>query len=80
MHFVYIIQSEITGLYYYGFTARTVSERLADHNAGKSLHTKKARPWKLIWYAGFSTKQKAEAFEDYLKSGSGHAFSRKRLI
>jgi hypothetical protein len=30
-------------------------------------------------YLAFSTKTQALSFERYLKSGSGHAFSRKRL-
>jgi hypothetical protein len=31
------------------------------------------------WYCGFTGRAKAEAFERYLKSGSGHAFANKRL-
>ena len=54
-------------------------QRIADHNAGKSPHTSKYMPWKLVTYVAFSDEQKAEAFERYLKSGSGHAFARKRL-
>lgn len=52
---------------------------LADHNSGKSAHTSKYMPWKLVTYVAFSDRQKAEAFERYLKSGSGHAFATKRL-
>jgi putative endonuclease len=36
-------------------------------------------PWRLVTYVAFSDEQKAESFERYLKSGSGHAFVRKRL-
>ena len=56
-----------------------LKQRLAEHNAGKSVHTSKYGPWKLVTYVAFSDEQKAEAFERYLKSGSGHAFARKRL-
>jgi len=45
----------------------------------KSPHTSKYAPWKLITYVAFSDEQKAETFERYLKSGSGHAFAKKRL-
>jgi hypothetical protein len=31
------------------------------------------------YYVAFTDPAKAEAFERYLKSGSGHAFARKRL-
>jgi putative endonuclease len=56
-----------------------LKQRLGEHNAGKSLHTSKFRPWKLITYIAFTDRAKAEAFERYLKSGSGHAFAYKRL-
>ena len=80
MFFVYILQSQLDHRYYFGFTEQAVHNRIADHNNGKTSYTSKHRPWKLIWYAGFSSPEKAKAFERYLKSGSGHAFSRKRLI
>jgi hypothetical protein len=47
--------------------------------AGKSAHTAKFKPWKLVWYCAFPDKLKALAFEKYLKSHSGRAFSKKRL-
>ncbi|QFI65570.1 hypothetical protein EKH55_0696 [Sinorhizobium alkalisoli] len=53
--------------------------RLQEHNAGKSSHTAKLRPWRLETYIAFSDRTRAEAFERYLKSGSGHAFASKRL-
>lgn len=80
MYHVYILQSEVDGHYYYGYTTQEVDDRLADHNAGKSSHTKKFRPWRLVWHASFSSEVKAKDFERYLKTPSGHAFSRKRLI
>ena len=36
--------------------------------------------WRLIWYSYFVDRDKALAFEKYLKSGSGYAFARKRFI
>jgi putative endonuclease len=66
------------GQRYAGVTS-DLKRRLADHNAGKSSHTSKYAPWKLVTYVAFSDRQKAEAFEHYLKSGSGHAFAKKRL-
>jgi predicted GIY-YIG superfamily endonuclease len=38
------------------------------------------RPLKLVFYSGFEDKYKAIEFEKYLKSGSGRAFTQKRLI
>jgi putative endonuclease len=53
--------------------------RLRDHNSGKSPHTAKFKPWRLVTYIAFSDKAKADSFERYLKSGSGHAFATKRF-
>jgi len=80
MYHAYILQSEIDKRYYFGYTSQDVFVRLKKHNKGDSPYTRKFRPWKLVWYAAFSTKEKAKNFEKYLKTGSGHAFSRKRLI
>jgi len=79
MHYVYLLESvSALGQRYVGVTS-DLKLRLADHNAGKSSHTSKYAPWKLVTYVAFSDRQKAEAFEHYLKSGSGHAFAKKRL-
>jgi putative endonuclease len=77
--YVYIIRSRsFPNQEYTGATA-DLRRRIADHNAGKSKHTAKFMPWELIWYAAFPDKQKALAFETYLKSHSGRAFAKKRL-
>lgn len=79
MRYVYLLQSEaVVGQRYVGVTF-DLKQRLAEHNAGKSPHTSKYVPWKLVTYVAFSDEGKAETFERYLKSGSGHAFARKRL-
>ena len=79
MYYVYLIESvSVQGERYSGMTT-DLKERLREHDAGKSFHTSKFKPWKLITYIAFSDRAKAEAFERYLKSGSGHAFARKRL-
>lgn len=79
MFYVYLLESLAEpGQRYVGMTAN-VEIRLADHNAGKSPHTSKYKPWRIETYVAFSDRSKAAAFEAYLKSGSGHAFARKRL-
>jgi predicted GIY-YIG superfamily endonuclease len=79
MHYVYLLQSESdAGQRYVGVTS-DLKQRLASHNAGKSPHTSKYTPWNLVTYIAFSDVSKAETFERYLKSGSGHAFAKKRL-
>jgi len=79
MHYVYLLRSEsFAGQRYVGITS-DLKRRPAEHNAGKSPHTSKYAPWKLVTYVAFSDEEKAETFERYLKSGSGHAFANKRL-
>jgi predicted GIY-YIG superfamily endonuclease len=78
MRYVYLLQSESSEQRYVGLTTN-LKQRLAKHNAKQSPHTSKYAPWKLVTYVAFSDGRKAELFERYLKSGSGHAFARKRL-
>ncbi len=79
MHFVYLLESEaVAGQRYVGLT-NDVEARLAEHNSGKSTHTNKFKPWRIVTYVAFTDRAKAETFERYLKSGSGHAFANKRL-
>lgn len=79
MFYVYLIESLSTsGQRYVGLTA-DLKRRLHEHNAGKSNHTSKYLPWQLVTYIAFADQVKAEAFERYLKSGSGHAFAAKRF-
>jgi predicted GIY-YIG superfamily endonuclease len=77
--YVYLIESlSEAGQRYVGLTTDR-KRRIQDHNAGKSLHTSKFRPWELVAYVAFADRTKAESFERYLKSGSGCAFTAKRL-
>ncbi len=79
MYYVYLLESIAhPGERYVGITV-DLRARLADHNAGRSPHTAKFGPWRLVTYLAFSEQAKATAFKTYLKSGSGHAFARKRL-
>jgi putative endonuclease len=79
MYYVYLIESAATpGRRYVGFT-EDLRRRMAEHNAGKNPSTAQDRPWMLQTYVAFSGKKRALDFEAYLKSGSGHAFARKRL-
>ncbi|HEX5212123.1 MAG TPA: GIY-YIG nuclease family protein [Pseudolabrys sp.] len=79
MMYVYILASiDFPGETYIGLTD-DLRKRLAAHNAGQARHTSKFKPWRLVTYLAFSNKDKAVAFERYLKSSSGRAFAKKRL-
>jgi predicted GIY-YIG superfamily endonuclease len=79
VYYVYLIESLVHPEERYIGSTEDLRDRIAGHNAGRSSHTAKHKPWKLITYIAFSTRAKAEQFERYLKSGSGHAFAQKRL-
>ncbi len=79
MYCVYSIQSENNPDKYYVGLTTDIDRRLAEHNAGKSIHTNKFRPWKIVSYTAFIGKSRAEKFEAYLKTSSGRTFAKKRL-
>jgi len=79
VHYVYLLESlSDSGQRYVGAT-QDLRTRLSEHNAGRSAHTSKFMPWRIVTYVAFSDQSKAEEFERYLKSGSGHAFAKRRL-
>jgi putative endonuclease len=73
--FVYILDSEVNGSFYKGYS-EDVAVRLDEHNRGKSAYTAPLRPWKLVWYTEKSTKKAAKELEVKLKNIT----SRKRLV
>ena len=79
MHDVYVLQSEANPDRFYIGSSCDTSRRLEEHNSGKSVHTNKHRPWRLIMSIGFADRSKALRFETYLKSGSGRAFAKRHF-
>ena len=70
MFYTYIIRSIAhPDQRYIGHTA-DLRQRLEKHNKGDVPHTSKFRPWKIEVYI---------AFENYLNSGSGHAFAKRHF-
>ena len=66
MHYVYLIESLNDSTRRYVGSTADLRQRLADHNAGKSLHTAPQRPWRLVAYIAFANKGAALEFERYL--------------
>lgn len=77
MHYVDLIGA-VQGHRYVGFT-EDLKQRLQAHNEGVLRNTARHRPWSLMTYLAFSSKNQALAFERHIKHGSGHAFARKHL-
>jgi predicted GIY-YIG superfamily endonuclease len=78
-YYTYILQSlKSPDRYYTGFT-EDLDSRLKSHNRGENPHTSKYKPWRIKTAIAFSDRHKAIEFEEYLKTPSGRAFSKKRL-
>ena len=63
MKYVYLLESTSNpSKRYIGITSN-LNNRLKEHNAGKSTHTSRFKPWKIVVAAKFADDQKAEKFE-----------------
>ena len=78
MYYVYILLCS-DNRSYVGCTDN-VEARVERHSKGHVPATKGKLPIKLLTYVAFTDKYKAFKFEKYLKSGSGRAFLKRRLV
>jgi len=80
MTYIYLLESIChPGKRYVGIT-HALNNSLKEHNAGKSPHTAKFKPWKIVVAIRFLDDRGAKSFEKYLKSGSGHAFAKRQAL
>lgn len=75
---VYLLKCS-DGTIYTGCTSN-LENRLLRHEQGYVNYTSTRLPVQVVTYITFTDKRKAFHFEKYLKSGSGKAFSQKRLL
>jgi predicted GIY-YIG superfamily endonuclease len=78
-HYVYILESIANPEHFYIGLTEGLHVRLQKHNAGEVPHTSKFKPWAIKTAIAFRDRERAAAFERYLKSGSGCAFARKHF-
>ncbi|MCB2196595.1 MAG: GIY-YIG nuclease family protein [Bacteroidetes bacterium] len=78
MYYVYILKCS-DGTFYKGCTS-DLNDRINRHKLGYIKYTQNRLPIELVTYLVFSDRYRAFEFEKYLKSGSGRAFMKKRLI
>ena len=76
---MYILVSEQDATRHYTGCTTDLKARLVKHNAGEVPHTSKYRPWSVETAIAFRSREKARAFEQYLKTGSGREFARRHL-
>ena len=77
--YVYILQSESDASRFYVRLTNDLRARLKKHNKGDVPHTSKFCPWKIKTAIAFTDRERASQFENYLKTASGRAFTKKRL-
>jgi putative endonuclease len=66
MFIVYILYSSHVDQYYVGHT-QNIEDRLSRHNSGRSLSTKKGKPWILVYTETFETRSEAMLREKAIK-------------
>ena len=79
MFCTYILRSLSHPAERYIGSTEDLKSRLIKPNNGDVPHTSKFTPWKVETHFAFETREKAAAFEDDLKSGSGHAFVKRHF-
>ena len=79
MKYVYLLRSLTCPRQRYIGATVDLKRRLRDHNSGQSSHTSKYAPWECVVALRFLDDAKADAFERYQKTGSGHAFFARHL-
>ena len=79
MWYVYILKSEDDSNLYIGST-NDLRRRVHQHNSAQVSSTKGRGPFTLEAYIAVKDKIKAIELEQYLKSGSGKAILRKRIL
>jgi len=68
-HYVYIIESEINGTFYKGYSLNPL-KRLDAHNDGETEYSAMKTPWKLVFLQSFASKKEALIRERVLKKYS----------
>tara|TARA_B110000037_G_scaffold166418_1_gene188235 strand:+ start:226 stop:624 length:399 start_codon:yes stop_codon:yes gene_type:complete len=77
-YYVYLLRSTEGNHTYIGFT-QELKTRLQKHNQGEVHHTSKYRPWKIQTAISFDSREKAIAYERYIKSHSGREYSKRHF-
>ncbi len=77
-YYVYVLKSGIDDRLYKGQTTN-LERRIKEHNSGKTSSSKAYRPWKLVYFETFGSREDALKREKYFKSGIGREFLLKKI-
>jgi putative endonuclease len=78
VYYTYVLQSEVDGKFYTGFT-KDLKLRFEQHNKQLVDSTKDRTPLNLIYYEACIDQNDATRREKYLKTYLGKQFIKKRL-
>ena len=78
MYYTYVLQSEVDGQFYTGYT-QNLKLRFDQHKKGQVESTKERLPLKLIYYEASLKQGDAVKRERYFKTYNGKRFLHKRL-
>jgi putative endonuclease len=74
MYTVYVLRSQKNAKRYVGYTAKSVNQRLDEHNKGSNKWTRENGPFVIIHVEEYGDKKEAIQREKFLKSGQGRKF------
>jgi putative endonuclease len=78
MYFTYVIKS-IQHDYYYKGHCENLDKRLQEHNLGLTVSIKPYRPFVMVYFEKFETREEAVKRERYFKSAAGRRFLKNKL-
>ncbi len=78
MFYTYVLKSKRNGRMYTGSTG-DLRKRLKQHNDGKSIFTRRDKPYEIIYYEACMNESDARSREFKLKSGYGKRYLKERL-
>ena len=78
MYSVYIIESLQDNSFYIGST-EDKDRRLNEHNYGRTRYTKNKRPWKIVFFENYETREEAVRRERYLKRQKSKIYIKKLI-
>ncbi|MCX6731402.1 MAG: GIY-YIG nuclease family protein [Candidatus Parcubacteria bacterium] len=78
MFYTYVLKSLICRKFYTGHT-ENLDRRLEEHNNGYTIYSKRYKPWQLVYYEQFDSKEEAVKREKYFKSAAGRRWLKKYI-
>ena len=66
MYYTYVLKGKSNPSFYIGYSS-DLRRRVAEHNAGNNISTKRGRPWVVVYYEAYLSEHAARKRESRLK-------------